>query len=273
MSDDFQDLFSRDHGAASTSPTRNMAASSFAAFDETDGFGSGINPFADLQSSSIGAFEQSEEDPVASVAAFQDTSARSRTSSNATERRGNDSGNGWEQHHPKDVSVDSGSSIAEQINDEEDGEVDRVLVSPFVSNPGSSSGEGDLQDQDADPMASTVTAFYQDETPSVPSFDISHIESDADARGFADYKQVTDDSAEPQHGYNDERLANDAASIRTVGLESDGASLRSQKTQVCTGFVETCHVLSTLCRSLSTLHPLNRWHHCKTIRLAGRAFL
>ena len=240
MSDDMSDLFGASSSAASgssTSPPRsNMPASSFAAFgEEDDGFGS-LNPFADLQSSRIGAFEASEDISAAASTSsvFDDTAARSRTSSNATER------NGWETTQPRETHTASSSEEAATDRDAE--EVDRVLVSPFVSAPGSSQGgEGGPYDQEQDPMASTAAAYsvhdeaidpYQAESVA-PSFDITHLEDGDAARGFADTRDVQQDSEPYQEEENAYTGGNDAASIRTVGLESDAASLKSQKTQVC----------------------------------------
>lgn len=244
MSDDMSDLFgARTDPAgstASTSPLRNnMASSSFAAFggEDEDGFGS-VNPFADLQSSRVGAFEPSDDLAASSSVFDEPSSLRSRTSSNATERKDDSgTGNGWDGQGTREARRGS-----EDVTENDAEEVDRVLVSPFVSAPGSSQGgEGGPYDQEQDPMASTAAAYsvhdeaidpYQAESVA-PSFDITHLEDGDAARGFADTRDVQQDSEPYQEEENAYTGGNDAASIRTVGLESDAASLKSQKTQVC----------------------------------------
>ena len=242
MSDDMSDLFgARTDPAgstASTSPLRNnMASSSFAAFggEDEDGFGS-VNPFADLQSSRVGAFEPSDDLAASSSVFDEPSSLRSRTSSNATERKDDSgTGNGWDGQGTREARRGS-----EDVTENDAEEVDRVLVSPFVSNPGSSSGgEGGPYDQEQDPMARTAIADEHGFTSepfrndgAALSFSTQHLEDDDAARGFADRVEDPQSQSELYSEQSNPYSGNDAASIRTVGLESDAASLRSQKTQV-----------------------------------------
>lgn len=309
MSNDFDDLFRRND-------------SSNASHAVGDGYLSSENPFADLQSSGVlqygsggvNAASRGIQDGDAAGPSLSSSASGFAFASPQASPPSARSGDGWGQTQGQGQDsnrsdIRRGSTSSSGSNGDVDGDgahndsnghngVDRVLVSPYVSNPGSSTDEGELDDVDVDHMArSTATAtataipidaaqssqqlsqqtnadpgssFYNDDHALDPSFNPyadphgpsteqdafarAAITDDEVARGFADddgdalpstsYSSVQerDEDKEGETGHQDETstraeqdaIAEDAASIRTVGLDSihnDAASVRSQQQQ------------------------------------------
>ena len=304
MSNDFDDLFRRSESSGTGNGSNGNGN------DVGDGYLSSENPFADLQSSGAvhygglmgGAMDGDAtgtgigpSTSTSTSAAFAFASPQASPSSAAGGEWGRARGGSSSSSSSKDDENDNDKSI-----EHNDGE-DRVLVSPYVSNPGSSTDEGEMvTDVDVDPMARSAatatgtalaiplpadqpsqvhagsgTSFYDDHAldPSFNPYADPHgsssrqdgfsraaITDDEVARGFADTDedvlqpartsssvQGGGEEDEAQRGFEasdrredtDTRVerdaaAEDAASIRTVGLDSihnDAASIRSQQQQ------------------------------------------
>lgn len=226
MSDDFDDLF--------ISPKRHTPAEFGGYPDDDDEFGATANPFADLQSSSILA--GSTYDNVAQL-----QSNLNNPGSSLVRTRSVSSSNASTSRTPSTPStpLSPRQTVSGYLDDEldRDNEVgrNRVSVSPFeyrlpdrddmvstVSALGRASNGSELE-QTGSPFTETRGNSTPSTGPPTPSLTINDFGDDDG--GFKEREEESH-----RHSNHDTDRA-DAASMRTVGLGSDAASMRS--TNVC----------------------------------------
>lgn len=251
MADDFDDLFTRTSPSRSTAypsfntspsatsptltartggPSGSIAgAASFGAFGEDD-FGVSSNPFADMQSSTIYSVHQQDE----AAATASPPRSLERTES---------------QEQPEQPERQDSSEVAAQ-NDSHDSqqlasEIHQESDSPFIEDPGVGTTASTI---DRTPQEVPVDLYrstdlddmhgFADPFPASlpkPALRVDDLEDD---HGFRDASEPAESDAfssrrtsvsvsDSQPGSRNGYEGNDAASVRTVGLDSDVASLRS----------------------------------------------
>lgn len=262
MADDFDDLFARTSpsrstaypsfgtspsASAATSPTltsrtgpsAGAGAASFGAFGEDD-FGVSSNPFADMQSSTIYHAHQQDE-AAAAVSSPPRSIERTESQQGQPER-------------PESVEIAANDNIQE--DQQPASEIHQESDSPFIEDPGAStivSTSSHVQAEPSDLFGSTDIEGlhgFADPFPTSPAKPALRVDDLEDDPGFRDPPDsssseafssrrtsvsASDSQPSSRNGYE----GNDAASVRTVGLDSDVASLRS--TNVSEDPYSHCH--------------------------------
>ena len=240
MSEDFDDLFS--------SPKRHAPAG-LGAYDDEDEYEATANPFADLQSSSLltGSAYNKTQQAQNGLSDYGAGTDRLETSSSpiASTSRSTSAPSTPSSINKRDIGRSANGSYSDELDRENEGGRNRVSVSPFGHH-----------DQDQDPMASTtLTIGRADEdgerenggrryntysgdkdSPFDARLGSSNSSSSSglptpslainDFIGDDGFREQISDIDKPYERDPDRDRAEEA-SIRTVGLESDAASMRS----------------------------------------------